>query len=136
MQGGAGAAARKGAKVMMTPFRSDVGVRRARSSDAAGIAELSGQLGYPATEKQMKARLGDVLKDKDAACFVADAREDGLVGWIHVSTTPLLEGGRRAGGNGLGVDETVRSQGAGAVLLAAAGKWAGRERGRSMAGRS
>ena len=121
---------------MMTPFRSDVGVRRARSSDAAGIAELSGQLGYPATEEQMKARLGDVLKDKDAACFVADSREDGLVGWIHVSTTPLLEVERRAEVNGLVVDETVRSQGAGALLLAAAEKWAGGKRCKSMSVRS
>src|SRR5260370_25483441 len=102
MQGGGGSATRKRVKVMMTAFRSDVGVRGARSSDAAGIAELSGQLGYPATEKQMKARLGDVLKDKDAACFVADAREDGLVGWIHVSTTPLLEVERRGAGEGVG----------------------------------
>src|SRR5258705_10836455 len=102
---------------MMTPFRSDVDVRRARSSDTAGIAELSGQLGYPATEKQMKARLGDALKDKDAACFVAESRENGLVGWIHVSTTPLLGGERRAEGNGLVRDEMVRSQGEGALLL-------------------
>src|SRR5260370_35060623 len=104
---------------MMTRFRSDVDARRARSSDTAGIAKLSGQLGYPATEKQMKARLGDALKDKDAACFVAGSREDGLVGWIHVSTTTCLEGERRGEGNGLAGVEVVRSEGAGALWRSA-----------------
>jgi GNAT superfamily N-acetyltransferase len=116
--------------------QTDVGVRRARSSDAAGIAELSGQLGYPTTAKQMMARLREVLKDKDGACFVAESREGGLVGWIHVSTTPLLEVERRAEVNGLVVDESARSQGAGALLLAAAEKWARGRRCKSMSVRS
>jgi GNAT superfamily N-acetyltransferase len=114
----------------------EVGVRRARSADAAKIAELSGQLGYPTSEKQMKARLKDVLGDKDGACFVAESTDDGLIGWIHVSTTPLLEVERRAEVNGLVVDETVRSQGAGALLLAAAEKWARGKRCKSMSVRS
>jgi len=118
------------------PLKKTVGVRRAHFTDAARIAELSGQLGYPATEKQMKARLRDVLKDREGACFVAESREDGLVGWIHVSTTPLLEVERRAEVNGLVVEETARSQGAGAVLLAAAEKWAREKRCKSMSVRS
>jgi GNAT superfamily N-acetyltransferase len=120
----------------MSALKIDVGVRRARSTDAAGIAELSGQLGYPATEKQMKARLKDALKDKDGSCFVAESREGGLIGWIHVSTTPLLEVERRAEVNGLVVDETARSLGAGAQLLAAAEKWARGKRCKSMSVRS
>jgi len=120
----------------MSALKIDVGVRRARSTDAAGIAELSGQLGYPATEKQMKARLKDALKDKDGSCFVAESREGGLSGWIHVSTTPLLEVERRAEVNGLVVDETARSLGAGAQLLAAAEKWARGKRCKSMSVRS
>jgi len=118
------------------PPESNVGVRRARMTDAGRIAELSGQLGYPATAKQMKARLRDVIRDKEAACFVAVSRNGGLIGWIHVSTTPLLEVERRAEVNGLVVDETARSLGAGAVLLEAAEKWARRKRCRSMSVRS
>ena len=121
---------------MTAPLKAGVGVRRARSTDAARIAALSGQLGYPTSEKQMKARLKDALKDKDAACFVAESREGGLIGWIHVSTTPLLEVERRAEVNGLVVDETARSRGGGAVLLAAAEKWARGKRCTSMAVRS
>jgi GNAT superfamily N-acetyltransferase len=120
----------------MTSSIPDVGVRRARPTDAARIAELSGQLGYPATEKKMRPRLRDALKAKDGACFVAESREGGLIGWIHVSTTPLLEVERRAEVNGLVVDETARSQGAGAMLLAAAEKWARWKRCKSMSVRS
>jgi GNAT superfamily N-acetyltransferase len=120
----------------MAPLKTDVGVRRARATDAARIAELSGQLGYPTTEKQMRARLRDVIGDRDAACFVAESRDGGLIGWIHVSTTPLLEVERRAEVNGLVVDETARSRGAGALLLAAGEKWARGKRCKSMSVRS
>jgi GNAT superfamily N-acetyltransferase len=120
----------------MTPLKNNAGVRRARSTDAARIAELSGQLGYPTSAKEMRARLRDVLKDKEGACFLAESREGGLVGWIHVSTTPLLEVERRAEVNGLVVDETARSQGAGALLLAAGEKWARGKRCKSMSVRS
>jgi len=116
--------------------KNDVGLRRVRVSDAARIAELSAQLGYPATEKQMKMRLREVIQDREAACFVAESREGGLIGWIHVSTTPLLEVERRAEVNGLVVDEVMRSGGAGAMLLGAAEKWARGKRCRSMSVRS
>jgi GNAT superfamily N-acetyltransferase len=81
-------------------------------------------LGYPTSVKEMKGRLKEVMKDRDAACFVVESREEGVIGWIHVSVTPLLEVERRAEVNGLVVDERVRSRGAGALLLAAGEKWA------------
>ena len=121
---------------MTTAPKNDVRVRRARLTDAKRVAELSGQLGYPATEKQMKRRLKEALKDKDGACFVAGSREGELLGWIHVSTTPLLEEERRAEVNGLVVDETARSRGAGALLLAEAEKWARARRCKGMSVRS
>jgi N-acetylglutamate synthase-like GNAT family acetyltransferase len=120
----------------MTPVKAEVQVRRARSADAKRIAVLCGQLGYPTTEQQMKGRLREVIKDKEAACFVAESREGGLIGWIHVSTTPLVEAERRAEVNGLVVDETARSRGAGARLLATGEKWAQGKRCRSMSVRS
>jgi GNAT superfamily N-acetyltransferase len=107
----------------MRASKSDLRIRRTHGEDAARLAELSGQLGYPASAKQMRARLREVLKDRDGACFVAETR-DGLTGWVHVSTTPLLEVERRAEVNGLVVEEKVRSQGTGALLLLAAEQWA------------
>lgn len=120
----------------MEPIKNDARVRRARLADAERIADLAGQLGYPTTEKQMKARLRDAIKDKDAACFVAELPGGGVIGWIHVSTIPLLEVERRAEVNGLVVDEMARSQGAGVLLLTAAEKWARGKRSKSMSVRS
>ncbi len=120
----------------MTLLKAEVRIRRARPADAKRVAELSGLLGYPTTEKQMKGRLGEVIKDKETACFVVELRGGALIGWIHVSTTPLLEVERRAEVNGLVVDEGARSGGAGALLLAAGEKWARGKRCRSMSVRS
>jgi GNAT superfamily N-acetyltransferase len=65
-----------------------------------------------------------VLKDGDGACLLAETKEQGVVGWVHVSTTPLLEVQPRAEVNGLVVEEAVRRQGAGWLLLEAAERWA------------
>ena len=99
-------------------------IRRAKPADAARIAVLSGQLGYPTTTREMSARLRQALKERSGACFVAETREHGVIGWVHVSVTPLLEVERRAEVNGLVVDEPVRSHGAGWLLLEAAERWA------------
>ena len=120
----------------MPSARNEVRIRRARARDAGAIAELSGQLGYPATVKEMRGRLRDVLKDREGACFVAEDSVGLVIGWIHVSVTPLLEVERRAEVNGLVVDERVRSQGAGAMLLAAGEKWARGKRCKRMSVRS
>jgi len=101
-----------------------VKIRRAKPADAARIAVLSGQLGYPTTTREMSARLRQALKERNGACFVAETREHGVIGWVHVSVTPLLEVERRAEVNGLVVDEPVRSHGAGWLLLEAAERWA------------
>ncbi len=50
-----------------------------------------GQLGYPTPTKEMAKRLKCVLHDRDGACFVAETKEQGIAGWVHVSTTPLME---------------------------------------------
>jgi len=111
-------------------------IRKARAGDVVRVAELSEQLGYPTPAKEMAKRLRAVLKDRDGACFVAETKEHGVVGWVHVSMTPLIEVQRRAEVNGLVVDETVRSQGAGWLLLDAGEKWAKKKGCRGMSVRS
>ncbi|MGB7845153.1 MAG: GNAT family N-acetyltransferase [Candidatus Acidiferrum sp.] len=113
-----------------------VEIRRARRGDAARIAVLSCQLGYPATTRQVAKRLSLVLQEYAGACFVADTREEGLVGWVHVSSTPLLEVQRRAEVNGLVVEEECRNQNIGWLLLEAAEKWAHKLGCKSMSVRS
>ena len=115
---------------------SSVKIRLASASDAVRVAELSGQLGYPTPAKEMSRRLTNVLRDRDAACFVAETKDLGVVGWVHVSTTPLIEVERRAEVNGLVVDETVRSRGAGWLLLDAGEKWAKKQGCKGMSVRS
>lgn len=98
-------------------------LRRARKSDAARIAELSGELGYPATTKEIKTRLARLKPATQHAVFLAEV-DKLVIGWIHVSVAPLLEVPRRAEVNGLIVADGQRSHGAGAKLLKAAEKWA------------
>jgi GNAT superfamily N-acetyltransferase len=111
-------------------------IRLARKGDVARLAELAGQLGYPSTAKQLRERLRALKPAHHHAVFVADDPSAGVVGWLHVSIWPLLESDLRAEVNGLVVDETQRSLGAGAQLLAAAEKWARQRRCRSMNVRS
>src|SRR4029077_4481082 len=99
-------------------------IRRAKSADAPQIAVLTGQLGYPATTMQMRKRLLGIKPSSQHAIFVADSAKDGVIGWVHVSRQPVLEGEIRAEVNGLVVAEEQRSLGAGAKLLAAAETWA------------
>ena len=113
-----------------------VKIRRVKQTDAGRIAALSGQLGYPTTTKEMSARLKRAIAAKGGVCFVAEAKEGGVIGWVHVSVTPLLEVERTAEINGLVVDEKVRSRGAGASLLQAAERWARRMRSSGMSVRS
>jgi GNAT superfamily N-acetyltransferase len=108
----------------MSEAQRSVKIRRAKADDAPRIAVLSGQLGYPTTPRQMSVRVKAALRSKEGACFVAESKEIGVIGWIHVSVTPMLEVEKRAEINGLVVDEKVRSSGAGAMLLQAAEEWA------------
>jgi GNAT superfamily N-acetyltransferase len=101
-----------------------VKIRRARTSDAPRLAELSGQLGYPTTAEEIAKRMRKLKPASQNALFVADALEAGVVGWTHVSVTHLVEVGTRAELNGLIVADGQRSLGAGARLLEAAEDWA------------
>jgi GNAT superfamily N-acetyltransferase len=103
-------------------------IRKARSGDAERIAHLSGELGYPASPKQIATRLRQLTPTTKHAVFVAESPEAGLVGWVHVSASHLLESDIRAEVNGLIVADGQRSAGAGAKLLQAAEEWA-RKRG-------
>jgi GNAT superfamily N-acetyltransferase len=104
--------------------REGLRIRRARSSDATRLAELSRQLGYPVTPRELRERLARLRHRAQHAVFVAAAPARGVVGWLHVSVVPLLESALHAEINGLVVDENRRGQGAGAQLLAAAVAWA------------
>ncbi|PYT71942.1 MAG: N-acetyltransferase [Acidobacteria bacterium] len=111
-------------------------VRRAKSEDAPRLAELATQLGYPSTAAQLRQRLRALLPAAQNAVFVAEAKDAGVVGWLHVSKQALLESEVRAEVNGLVVADGHRSLGAGAQLLAAAEDWARKHGCKGMSVRS
>jgi GNAT superfamily N-acetyltransferase len=113
-------------------------IRKARRGDAERLAQLVGELGYPATAAQIAVRLRQLTPVSKHAVFVAESPEadTGVVGWVHVSVSHLLESDVRAEVNGLIIADGQRSAGAGAKLLEAAEAWARRRGCRGMNVRS
>lgn len=98
-------------------------IRRAKISDAPGVAELSGTLGYPAEAEPMARRLAGILPQKTHAVFVADAAGE-VVGWIHGAEQEMLEFDRRCEILGLVVGAGQRGQGVGRRLVETVEEWA------------
>lgn len=116
--------------------RAGIKIRRAKNTDAAQIAELSGQLGYPAKPAEIAQRLRNIKPASHHAVLVAESPERNVIGWLHVSVSPLLETQLRAEVNGLVVSGEERSRGTGALLLSAAEHWARKRGCKSMSVRS
>jgi GNAT superfamily N-acetyltransferase len=96
-------------------------IRTARPADAAALAVLSTELGYPSTEAQVRARL-HLLDDPEREILVADA-PDGLGGFIDVHVQRVVEADPYGEVGGLVVAAPHRGAGLGAALLAAAAEW-------------
>ena len=105
----------------------DMKSREVRASDAAAVASLAEELGYPSSAAEMSQRIAALASSPDDAVFVAVL---GLtpVAWIHVACVTLLESARYAEIRGLVVTSSLRGHGIGAQLVARAEEWA-RERG-------
>lgn len=101
-----------------------VTVRDALPSDAADMARLTAQLGYPSGEAELPGRLARLSADSNARAFVAevDARVAGLV-TIHLRYT-LNHSAPIAQITLLVVDESVRGRGVGRALVAACERFA------------
>jgi len=99
-------------------------IRPIRDGDAAAVAALTGQLGYPVAVDELRSRVRAVAERGGAAILVAADDADRAIGWIHVAMAPLLEESATATIQGLVIDEDHRSAGVGADLVAAAERWA------------
>lgn len=107
---------------------SGLRVRLAEEADAAALASLMTQLGYPSDAAQMRMRLKRAAGDPDICALVAeqDGRIQGMIGlmvfdsFVHDQAHGYIMS--------LVVDESARGSGAGGTLLAAAEAWF-RERG-------
>ena len=106
------------------PDTRTVVIRQMLPEDAAAVANLTSQLGYPASESEIKRRY-DLIKDRwDARLLVAQHADRVIVGWVHVQATYLLESDPRAEIWGLIVLDTARGTGVGRRLVEAAEEWA------------
>jgi hypothetical protein len=78
----------------MTGSVSCITLRPMQVTDAAAVAHLSGELGYPATAEQMTTRLETVRRSattQPAEIFVACDKDSGeVVGWIHVAVPAMI----------------------------------------------
>jgi GNAT superfamily N-acetyltransferase len=101
-----------------------VRVRSAVPGDAAAVARLSGQLGYPVAAQALATRLRGLVASEEQAVYVATDVQGEVVGWIHGAEQVLVESGTRCEILGLVVDEAVRRGGIGRRLVEAVERWA------------
>lgn len=101
-------------------------IRTVTIADAAEIARLSAQLGYPAPIETFAARLQRLLDSPVHAVLVAARDADQpLAGFIALEQRITLESGGRVEIVGLVVDAEARRGGIGRSLVAAAERWTG-----------
>jgi GNAT superfamily N-acetyltransferase len=100
------------------PKPVEIKVREAKPADAAAIAALLASLGYEVAEADVRKRMAALSKGGEPVLVAAADKVIGVLSW-HV--TPVLHRPRPVGRiTMLVVDETMRSGGIGALLVAAA----------------
>jgi GNAT superfamily N-acetyltransferase len=102
----------------------DITIREVKRSDAAAVAALCGELGYPATVPDMEARLDRVTAAPDHAVLVACAADGVPIGWVDVGMVFHLQSGTYAEIGGLVVTASARRGGIGKALVSRAEQWA------------
>ena len=99
-------------------------IRPGRTDDAAALARLCTELGYPSGEAQVRERLRR-LDAADHGLFVAEAGDDGdLCGVVDVHERVVLEEDPFAELIALVVAGDARGEGVGSALVAEAVRWA------------
>lgn len=103
-------------------------IREANAADAAALARLSGELGYPAAAEMIVRRLADIAAAHSGVVLVAVDARDVVLGFAQAEPRCLLFKEPFVELAALVVDAEARGAGAGAALLAAIEAWT-RERG-------
>jgi GNAT superfamily N-acetyltransferase len=118
-------------------------IREADRADAAALASLSGELGYPVSREEMEARLDIMARVPEHAVLVAceggtaaKAGSGRVIGWVDVGIAFHLQSGRYGEIGGLVVTGSARGKGAGKALVAEAETWAAAKGARKMLVRS
>ncbi|HUF24283.1 MAG TPA: GNAT family N-acetyltransferase [Vicinamibacterales bacterium] len=98
-------------------------LRKVKPEDAAVVAELCGQLGYPASAEDIEARL-DAIGSRPDHRLIGAELDGKLIGWAHVHADWALDHGFEADLLGLVVHEEQRGLGIGRALIGEAAEWA------------
>lgn len=101
-------------------------IRPMRARDAAAVARLAGQLGYPSSATAVRQRFAAIVRRGSARVLVAIGAGGAVVGWVHVHARYTVESEGEAEIGALVVCEDWRGHGVGAALMAAAEAWAAR----------
>lgn len=115
----------------MAPTASElqaVTIRPVESADAAAVAELCGQLGYPVTQQETNERINWLQKRGDAQIALIASSGQHVVGWIEAAVEHRLQSPPFALITGLVVRDEARGLGVGRKLCEAVERWS-RERG-------
>lgn len=97
-------------------------LRPATLADANALSQLTGELGYSASEEDIVQRLRQLASSAAHAVQVAEWQGQ-VVGWIQVSSMIRLESPSFAEIVGLVVTQSARGQGVGRQLVAWAADW-------------
>lgn len=97
--------------------------RKATIEDAAAIARLTTELGYPTSEQQCFNRLKGLLQIPEHRVIVACDALNIAVGWIHVFISYGVESDPFAEIGGLVIAQAYRQNSLGSMLISEAEKW-------------
>jgi GNAT superfamily N-acetyltransferase len=103
---------------------NEAAIRLASAEDAGRIAVLCQQLGYPASQQQVRRRLYQIQQDENHAVYVAERLDGRVVGWVHVYVCRLVVTDPQVEIGGLVIDEGCRRRGVGRSLMGQAERWA------------
>lgn len=98
-------------------------IRSLTVDDAAAVASLSGQLGYPESPEKIRGRLQAVLQLEEHIALAA-ARGTVLLGWIDAGVERHLQAEDAVVIGGLVVAEGARGRGVGKILCEQVENWA------------
>lgn len=107
---------------------AEIRVRRAQASDVAQLTPLCGQLGYPSSEEDVRARLSGIESISLHALWVAETSDGKLAGFLNAFVMRTIDTDARVEVAALVVDDAQRSRGVGALLIEQVEAW-GREQG-------
>ncbi len=100
-----------------------VAVREARAGDAAALAGLMTELGYPTAKPRAAERLAALFASADDVVFVAVAADGAVVGFVHAAERRLLVSERFVEMEALIVTAAARRHGVAAGLVDAVEAW-------------